>query len=98
MKENVNFSRFENSFKMSDERKEQFTRNGLRALFDYLEQYEDATGEEIELDVVALCCEYTEYSSMEDIKKDYPEIKDLDDLRDQTTVIEFDGGIIIQPF
>lgn len=98
MKENVNFSRFENSFKMSDARKEQFTRNGLRALFDYLEQYEDETGEEIELDVVALCCEYTEYSSMEDIKKDYPEIKDLDDLRDQTTVIEFDGGIIIQPF
>lgn len=98
MKETVNFSRFENGFKMSDERREQFTWKGLRALFDYLEQYEEETGEEIELDVVALCCEYTEYSSMEDIKKDYPEIKDLDDLRDQTTVIEFDGGIIIQPF
>jgi hypothetical protein len=97
MKETVNFSRFEDGFKKSN-REDQFTRNGLRALFDYLEQYEEETGEEIELDVVAICCEYSEYESLKDLQKEYPDIKNMDDLRDQTTVIEFNGGIIIQPF
>ena len=33
-----------------------FTYEGLIALYDYLEDYEDSTGEHIELDVIALCC------------------------------------------
>ena len=95
MKENVNFGRFVDAFRI---RKENFSHKGLRALFDYLEQCEEDTGEEMELDVIGLCCEYAEYESLEDIQKDYSEVKDLDDLRDNTIVIEFDGGIIIQQF
>lgn len=34
--------------------------NNLEWLFDYLEEYSDSTGEPVELDVIALCCEYTE--------------------------------------
>jgi hypothetical protein len=30
-----------------------------------LEEYEDGTGEEIEFDGIALCCEYIEYGSIE---------------------------------
>ncbi len=44
-------------------RAEQFSRAGLRALFRHLEELGEATGEEIELDVIALCCEYTEYDT-----------------------------------
>jgi hypothetical protein len=41
-------------------RKENFSYEALGLLFDYLEEYEESTGEEIELDVVALCCDYCE--------------------------------------
>jgi len=44
-------------------RQGQFTYEGKRALFEHLEQYEEDTGEEIELDVIALCCEYSEHDS-----------------------------------
>ena len=59
MKQTVNFSDFVAAFHRMD-RDTQFTRDGLMVLFDYLETYEDDTGEELELDVIALCCEYSE--------------------------------------
>lgn len=95
MKENVNFGRFVDAFRI---RKESFSYKGLEALYDYLIEMEEDTGQETELDVIALCCEYTEYESLGDVQKDYPDIKDLDDLQENTAVIEFDGGIIIQQF
>lgn len=39
-------------------------------MFDYLEQYEADTGEEIKLDVIALCCEFSE-DSPENIADQY---------------------------
>ena len=56
MKQSVNEYDFLKAFKEC--RPNNFSRAGLFALYDYLEQYEDDTGEEIELDVIALCCEY----------------------------------------
>ena len=41
-------------------RHDNFTYDGLSALYDYLVQYEDDTGEEIELDVIAICCDFSE--------------------------------------
>lgn len=41
-------------------RADQFSYEALGILFDYLEAYEMDTGEEIELDVIALCCEFSE--------------------------------------
>ena len=60
---------------------------GALALFEYIEDYEDQTGEETELDVVAIRCEWTEYENIEEVSKDY-DIDNLDDLRDNTSVIE----------
>tara|TARA_R110000787_G_scaffold226130_1_gene333923 strand:+ start:175 stop:468 length:294 start_codon:yes stop_codon:yes gene_type:complete len=60
---------------------------GAQALFEYIEEYEDQTGEETELDVVAIRCEWTEYENIEEVSKDY-DIDNLDDLRDNTSVIE----------
>lgn len=40
-------------------REDNFTFEGLRTLFDYLEQYEEDTGEEIELDVISFCGDYS---------------------------------------
>ena len=101
---------FCNWFRESDNYKNNFTKNGLLALFDYLEELESDTGEPIEFDPIAIACEYSEYASFDDFQHDigyvqdgkehlgYPEITDLEDLRDHTTVIEFDDGIIIGDF
>ena len=59
MKTTVNRYDFEQAF-VAHGRKDQFTYDGLNLLFDYLEDYEEQTGEEIELDVVSLCCDYYE--------------------------------------
>ena len=34
-------------------------------MFDYLEQYEEDTGEELKLDVIALCCDFAEATDKE---------------------------------
>ena len=37
-----------------------FSYEGLEVLFDYFEEYEQDTGEELELDVIAVCCDFSE--------------------------------------
>ena len=51
-------------------RADQFSYEALGLLFDYLEAFEMDTGEEIELDVVSICCDYTE-DSPENIRDQY---------------------------
>ena len=70
MKQSVNLYDFERAFVLAD-RKDQFSYDGLKALFEYLEDFEDDTGEEIELDVIALCCDYSEYDNAVECVKDY---------------------------
>ena len=62
----VGFNLFVQAFEDYN-RSNNFSRSALGHLFEYLEELETDTGEEIELDVIALCCEYSEYSSAEDI-------------------------------
>ena len=79
-----------------------FSYEGTKALFDYLEDLEDSIGEKIEFDPIAFCCEYSEYDNIEECLKEYDnlEIKTIDDLRDHTQVIEVEDSkaIIIQNF
>jgi len=86
MKQSVNFTDFTKAFH-DHGRGTQFTYEGLKALFEHLEDYEDDTGEEIELDVIALCCDYVEYDNLEAIQEDYIDIEDMADLEDATYVI-----------
>ena len=78
--------------------KDNFSYEGKVALFDYLEQLEDDLGYELEYDPIAIRCDFTEYTGLEEIKSTYDDIKTIDDLYDNTSVIEFEGGIIIQDF
>ena len=57
MKQTVNFSDFVDAFKAYD-RYDQFGYQALMIVFEYLEEIEESTGQELELDVVAICCEY----------------------------------------
>ena len=72
---------FEAAFKEAG-RGDNFTRTGIKALFDYLDDaYND---EPYELDVVGLCCDYTEdtYQSIaEDYSIDLSEAEDEDEAK-----------------
>jgi hypothetical protein len=57
MKQTVNFSNFVDAFRAHD-RYDQFGYQALMIVFEYLEEIEESTGQELELDVVAICCDY----------------------------------------
>ncbi len=44
---------------------------GARALAEYLEEYEESTGEKLEFDHVALRCDFSEWDSLQDWAVDY---------------------------
>lgn len=69
MKRTINFHDFTEAFREMG-RENQFTYEGLRVLFESLEAYEEATAETVELDVIALCCEYAE-ETLEQINQNY---------------------------
>jgi hypothetical protein len=94
MKKTVSVYDFIDEFR-GGQYKNNFSYEGLKALFEYFENYEEETGEEIELDVVAIACDWTEYESLEEIKENYSCIETLEDLYNYTSVIEVDNGDII---
>ena len=81
-------------------RTDNFSNSGLIALYEYLEMLGDDLGQEIELDVIALCCEYAEYDNLEEFLADYSEdYQTIGDIESDTTVIMIDDdSFIIQQF
>ena len=109
MIQTVNNSEFHNAFNSMD-RGTQFSYEALNLIYEYLEQYEVDTGEPVELDVIAICCEYSE-SSVEQIVRDYSiDCDDVEEdsidahvlsyLEDHTTVVGVchDGSIVFAQF
>ena len=109
MKTTVSNSDFHDAFRAYD-RLENFSYVGRNLLFDMLVQMEEDTGEEIELDVIAICCDFRE-DSVDAIADNYSidlsecedddERKDavLDYLNDNTMVVgETDAGIVYKSF
>jgi len=81
MKQTITESQFINAFKSWDTYKNQFSYEGLKALFEWFEEYENDTGEEMELDVVAICCEFTEYENLKQYNDEYGnECEEINDL------------------
>jgi hypothetical protein len=111
MKQSITFSAFVDAFHAHG-RYDQFGYQALRVIFDYLESYEEDTGEEVELDVIAICCDYTvndaatiarEYNILDVAYPDSDDCLDeeavLDYLNDHTMVLgQCDDGIVYQCF
>lgn len=105
MKQSINFCEFTDQFKAI--RPNNFSYNGLRALYDWLEEYEDSTGQEIELDVIALCCDFSEYT-LSELQSEYGDYENekwddineaTDWLNERTIVIPIDDdSVIVQAF
>ena len=88
MKTTINQSEFIDAFHRCN-RYEQFGYDALVSLFDYMEQMEEDCGEEMELDVIALCCDYS-VDSVADIASNYSiDIDGLDDDEARSAVLEY---------
>lgn len=88
MKQTISKSMFRDAFERMD-RKNNFSYEGLGALFDYLEEF----GEDFELDVVALCCEYSE-DTIENVLKAYG-FEEFEELEQATTVVWSDDNNVL---
>jgi hypothetical protein len=85
MKTSINKYDFRDAFQKAG-RGNNFSYEGLGVLFDYFEEYEESTGEEIELDVIAICCEFCE-ETPEEIRANYDIEGDvMEYLQDHTQV------------
>ena len=84
MKTTVDIHDFRDAFKRMG-RQDQFTYEGQKVLFDFLEQMEEETGEEAELDVIGLCCDFYE-SSPDEVADSYN--VDLSDCADDAEKME----------
>ena len=86
MKNTVDIYQFRNEFQSI--RPNNFSYEGLTVLFDYLEQYESDCGEELELDVIALCCDFSE-DHYSDIAANYDiDLSDCDDDEDKLQAVK----------
>jgi ribonuclease BN (tRNA processing enzyme) len=88
-----------------------FSYHGAYALAEYLENFEAETGEEMELDVIAISCDFDEYESYFEINEeldlinfeaDFPDDEKDEkikaELEKHTSVIEFKEGVIIHRY
>jgi hypothetical protein len=89
----VNIHDFREAFRTL--RPNSFSYDGLASLYYYLVQLEEDLGEAIELDVISICCDWTEYESIVEYHSSYggatvyPAVEDLEYI---TTVIYIDGS------
>lgn len=99
MKITINFNDFEARFQRYG-RGEQFSYEGLQALFDWLEDFESDTGEDMEFDVIGLCCDFAEYENLKEFQAEYgKEYESIEDIENDTIVIPIDKeSFIIQAF
>ena len=96
MQQEVTKCQFHDAFKRMG-RGDQFSYAGLNALYDYLDDIDP----EYSLDVIALCCEFTEYDSLEEFREEYGEEYDsIDKIEENTLVIRVPNsdGFIVREF
>ena len=80
-------------------RMDNFSPEALRKLFAFFEELGDATGEPMELDVIAICCDFSE-EPLADVLENY-DLRDDIDLENETLVVGYtDNGenVIYQVF
>ena len=105
MYKNITQSEFTSEFHHAG-RGKQFSHAALLALYDYLEEINPDT----ELDVVSICCDFSEYSNAVEAAENYGFKLDADAteeqnedtamefLRQKTSVIDFNGGLVVENF
>jgi len=85
MKTTVSKQHFIDAFLTSNSYSDNFSYDGLEILFDYLEEMENGCETELEFDLVAIACDYSE-SRAADIASDYR--IDIDDNMTDDEIVE----------
>ena len=84
-------------------REDNFSYQGKKALYEYLNELGEDIGEPIELDIIGICSDFSEYENLKELNKDYGytigNIDCIEDLEHYTIVIPIDEkSFIIQDF
>lgn len=92
----INEADFISAFKSI--RPDNFSYEGLKALYGYFEELSD--DQNIEFDVIAICCDFTEYDSLAEFNRNYGQnFSDVEEIFDHTQVIMIDNEkFIIQNY
>ena len=84
-----------------------WSRGAAHALVEYFESLEEDCGESMDLDTVAIRCEWSEFESIEEVVTYYdedfsffpnPREAAIEYFMSRTNVIFFEGGVLIQEF
>ena len=70
------------------DRLHQFGYEGWELLIEYMEELEEMQEEEIEFDVIAICCDYSEYETKKELLENY-DYETIEEIEEQTEIIEF---------
>lgn len=89
--EEMDFSMFCSRFK--DYGRQDFSNEGLRELFTYLEEIAEGTDSPVEVDIIALCCEFAEDKEDEVLSGNY--INTFEELSEETWATQLDNGNIL---
>ena len=97
-------SQFRDEFQ-SYGRGDQFSYNAFEALFDYYVDMAEGCGKPFEMDVIGICCDWTEYDTMQEAAEYYDIDEDIDRDDDDAIlewfnvnlwgVIEVEGGGVL---
>jgi uncharacterized metal-binding protein len=71
MKITITLSTYQIADELRNDTNANWSCNGALALAEHLEEYEESTGEELELDVCAVRCDFSEYANLQDWANDY---------------------------
>jgi hypothetical protein len=64
---------------LTDDKYSSWSREGAEIIVQYLEGMERDSGDEIEFDAVSIRCDFHEYSTLEELVGDYPELADKEE-------------------
>ena len=100
----INEYEFEQAFKKMD--KDNYSYDGYRALYEFLDEICSSDDKGFELDVIAICGDFTEYENLEEFQKEYyddvagDKFKTIEEIEEETMVIRIEDSdsFIIQVF
>ena len=91
MKQTITETQFINAFADMG-RADNFSVEGRTALYEFINDLDEQCDTETELDVIALCCEFTEWESLKEFQDNYgEEYESFEDISDNTLLIDIDG-------
>lgn len=93
MLQTMNRQQFIDAFKKNSARKNEYSYEALDALYTYLDEFEYR--EEYLFDLIAICCDWTEYATLEEAVNDYS-YATPEELEYKTVVIPCKSGYLVQ--